>query len=79
MTLTQLRKELPTWDWRAERDGFGWIYVGTKAFAEVTVRAFSVLSGPSDDDYSTQWRVIEGNVSDSYGMFRMRELGGKQS
>lgn len=60
-TLAGLRKKYADWKWRAERTGYGlgWFYVGSKDGRTVDVRAYSVLSGYSDDDYRTEWRVEE--------------------
>lgn len=57
MTLRQLRGWCPEYTWRAVRDGFGYVYSGTRGDESVTVRAYSVLCGPADDDCATQWRV----------------------
>ncbi len=66
LTIAKLRAEMPHWDWRAEHYGFGWRYIGTRAFAEVTVSAYSVLSGMGEDDFETQWRVHQGDHSETY-------------
>lgn len=50
----------------------GWAYVGTLAFAEVRVQAFSVWCGPAEDDFETQWRVIQGEHSETYAAFWLR-------
>lgn len=55
VNLARLRKDAPTWAWKAERYGFGWIYRGERGPNRVTVQAFSVLSGPSDDDFRTEY------------------------
>lgn len=80
MRISHLRAELPDWDWRAERHGMSWRYVGTKAYAEVIVEAFSVLCGPAEDDFATQWRVTQGTHSEPYALFWIRNAeraGGK--
>lgn len=63
ITLERLRGWHPEWEWVARRSGFGWEYVGRQHWSEVTVRVYSILCGPSDDDYATQWRVEEGTES----------------
>jgi hypothetical protein len=72
VTLGELRAAAPQWTWRAERCGFGWAYVGELAFSSVTVRAFSVLCGPAEDDFRTEWRVSEGDHSEPLSMFLLR-------
>lgn len=76
VTLAVLRTEFPHWEWRAQKLGLGWVYVGNLAFAEVRVQAFSVLCGPSDDDFETQWRVTEGQHSEPYASFWARHSSG---
>ena len=66
-----LRQHAPLWDWEAVRDGFGGvIYRGTRDGIVATLRAYAVLCGPSDDDFSTQWRVEE--TGELASMFLMR-------
>lgn len=60
------------WEWRAERNGFGWYYVGTLAFSEVHVRPYSVVCGPYEDNCVTQWRAEEGSHSEPFAMFWAR-------
>lgn len=61
MNLKQLRSQIPTWVWRGDRDGFGWNYVGTNGTETVKLVPYSVLSGPSDDDFATEWRVLKAD------------------
>jgi hypothetical protein len=74
VNIRLLRAWHPEWEWRAERDGCGWVYIGTRAWAEVTVRAYSMLVGPSDDDDETQWRVTEGEDSWTFALWSMRHM-----
>lgn len=73
MKLSHLRAELPSWEWRAVRNGMGWSYEGTKGQRRVEIRAYAVLTG--EDDYETQWRVTEPEkqASGSYASFWMME------
>ena len=49
-TLASLRRRFPQWEWRAERHGFGWRYVGHTGRAdEVKITAYSELPFGSDD------------------------------
>lgn len=63
INLSYLRREAPGWIWIAERFGFGWRYIGLLGNHSVTVQAFGQLCGPSDDDYITIWRVLDGGIS----------------
>lgn len=72
VSIKRLRAELPGWEWTAERHGMGWRYVGCKAYARVTVQAFGVLCGPSEDDFAVQWRVTEGDHSEPFSAFWLR-------
>jgi hypothetical protein len=76
VTLGMLRKELPAWEWRAERYGYGWRYVGTRGDRTATVTAYGVLSGPAEDDIVTQWRVAE--TQETITSFWMREAPPKK-
>lgn len=73
VTLKYLRKTIPSWTWTAVRYGFGWEYLGEKAFAQVRLRAYSVLSGLSEDDCATQWRAEQGLHSEPFSTFWLRE------
>jgi len=64
--LRELRGECPEWTWHAERAGFGWTYVGCRDGKRVLVYAVSMLCGPSDDDFATQWRVDDGKTTRDY-------------
>ncbi len=66
INIARLRKDAPTWTWKAERFGMGWQYKGSRGDERVTVYAVSVLSGPSEDDYATQWRVDDGCAAVGY-------------
>jgi hypothetical protein len=74
ITLKRLCSWHPEWEWRAVRTGFGWEYVGNRTFAEVRVRAYSVLCGPSEDDCATQWRVEQGEHSESFAMWSLTHM-----
>jgi hypothetical protein len=72
LTKRQLKRDAPAWAWFAERAGFGWRYVGRKDGALVVVSAFAVMSGPAEDDYSTQWRVDDGRINQDYSTWIMK-------
>jgi len=58
INLKRLRKDRPDWQWSCERQGFGnLLYHGVKGQERVTVQAYSVLSGSTDDDFRTEWWV----------------------
>ena len=57
VTLPLLRQRHRRWTWRAERDGFGWRYVGSRGTRAVTLRRYAVGSGWTEDDYTTRWMV----------------------
>lgn len=59
MTLKALRALVPSWEWRAVRDGFGWNYEGRNGDRIVTARPYSHLSGYGDDNFSTVWHIDE--------------------
>lgn len=71
MTLAQLRNLAPGWEWKAERYGFGYQYRGYRLSDSVLVSAFSVLRGPTGDEFSTQWRVNDGDRSFSLAHWLM--------
>ena len=76
MKLKELRAELPLWEWRAVREGMGWIYEGTKGDRKVLIRPYAMLVG--EDDFETQWRVSEISaskhpVSEPYAHFWIME------
>ena len=73
VSLGYLRDTIPSWDWMATKDGFGYVYSGSKGARSVEVRSYSVQSGFLSDDYSTVWRVIEGDDSCDLDMFWMVE------
>lgn len=75
INLAHLRKVAPSWEWKAERYGFGYRYHGYRLRDHVLVSAFSVLSGPSDDDFSTQWRADDGTRSFSYAHWLIAHSG----
>lgn len=72
MRLDYLRTQAPDWNWRGERSGFGWSYVGQKGGQTVRVCAYAVLSGFSDDDFCIQWRVSANEWSVTLGMWLLR-------
>lgn len=57
---------MPHWEWKAVRQGFGWEYEGKRGDCTVHVYPVSVVVGPYDDDFETQWRVDDGETSYSY-------------
>ena len=61
VTLAAMRKAAPLWTWRAERDGMGYRYVGTRMRRTVEVSACAVTVG--EDSYATQWRVYESPLA----------------
>lgn len=66
LTIGDLRERAPSWTWTAERRGLGWEYVGRMGARTVRVYAVAVLSGYTDDDCSTEWRVNDGHRSVSF-------------
>ena len=72
LTLKRLRSWHPEWEWTAERNGFGWNYVGRRAWSEVRLRAYAMVVGPADDDFATQWRAEEGDHSETFASWSMR-------
>lgn len=72
VTIGRLKKDAPSWQWRAEQVGFGsWWYHGTRSGVlthpeSVRVYACSALSGPGDDDFVTQWYADDGQVCRAY-------------
>lgn len=62
MNIKTLREHAPGWTWSAERWGMGWQYRGERDGETVRVYAVAVLCGPTEDDYSTQWRVDDGRM-----------------
>lgn len=74
MRIADLRRDHPDWTWTCENHGFaGLLYRGTKGERSVTIRAYSVLSGYSDDEFSTVWRVDDGEWSNGYFLWSSRE------
>lgn len=69
MSLRVLRKRFPKWEWRAERYGFGWEYIGVQLWEEVRVYACPVMSG--EDAFETQWRVDNGAASVDFATWSM--------
>ena len=67
ITIRRLRKDAPSWTWTAVRSGFGgYEYLGSRQDEMVRVHAVAVLCGPTEDDYSTEWRADDGSVSRHY-------------
>lgn len=66
ITIAELRRNHPTWQWTTSRAGFGWHYNGRKGKARVKVYATSHLCGPAEDDFTTVWRVDDGTTSETY-------------
>lgn len=78
MTLADLRRDAPQWQWSAERRcGLGWEYRGERGEEVVWMRAYGVV-GYSDDDVVTQWRAECGGHSELASMFLMRNAGLEQ-
>lgn len=77
MTVNTLRKDLPHWNWKATRSGFGWNYVGSikgpnDQLIQVLVYPVAHWTG-REDRYSTEWRVEHGLYSEPYTAFRLKE------
>lgn len=70
ITIKALRHNHPTWAWKAIRSlcSIGWEYEGRKDKRCVEIRAYSVLVDEYDN-YRTEWRVDEGNKSQSYALW----------
>jgi hypothetical protein len=68
MNIKQLRKDVPAWTWRARKEGMAWRYQGDArdGSGRVIIRKYSVLCGPCEDDFATQWRVEDGTTSNPY-------------
>lgn len=79
ISLRVLRKEAPWCNWRPERYGMGWRYIGARDDERVVVYAAACLCGPGEDDYATVWMVDDGRVSQSYAMWWMREYDRERS
>lgn len=69
VTIARLRGWFPQWEWRAERLGFGWMYIGVCLWEEVRVYACSVMVG--EDTFETQWRVDNGAASVDFSTWSM--------
>ncbi len=79
VSIKQLRRDFPEWTWSAERTGLGWQYRGWQHGKQVVIYAVSVLCGPSEDDYSTQWHAqLTGCTTSSYASFWLDNQGGKE-
>ncbi len=81
LTVGYLRANFEDWSWRSKRTGKGWKYFGRKGSRLVLIRAYSVISGNTADEFSTQWRVYEQGVSDSFVEWGSKErmrVGGKK-
>lgn len=79
MTIAELRKMAPDWNWSARRKGMGWQYEGWRGENKVRVYACAVICGPMEDDCATQWRADDGRCSqDVYSWSaRLREGRGE--
>jgi len=75
VTLEKLRTDHPRWSWRAVRHGFGWRYEGRHEGSMVTLAAHAKLCGPREDDYCTEWIVVE--TGESYTTWRFRKWHGE--
>ena len=71
ITKARLESDAPTWKWTAKHNGMGWQYIGVKSGDTVTVKAFAMMCGPAEDDYSTQWRVDDGEKTVDYASWIM--------
>lgn len=79
MRIDDFRREMPDWRWTAERDGFGWEYVGRKdGRGAVFVRAKVSLH----DESSRMWArpYIAGQPIEEvpYGDWAARERAHSQ-
>lgn len=70
VTLQKLKADLPLWRWQAvHKGGLGWTYKGSRGNCEVEVRQVAVVSGSSEDNFSTDWWVYPEGVS--YNSWRL--------
>lgn len=72
ITKRILMRDAPSWKWFAKRKGMGWQYVGRKNKALVIVKPFAVQCGPMEDDYTTQWRVDDGEKIEDYASWLIK-------
>jgi hypothetical protein len=72
-SLDLLKRENPKWAWRGVRNGFGWAYVGTCGQRTIEVRRCAQIVGPSDDDFATVWMVDDGQATQSYASWWLKE------
>lgn len=73
MKLAELRAEVPHRQWTAIRSGFGWEYEGVNDGGRpVRVYPVSVLCG-REDDYATEWYVDDGDRTETYASWWLRE------
>jgi len=61
LRIEVLRDTLPGWEWKAQRDGFGWTYEGRRDGREVRVCRFAQL-WDYDDEAEGAWMVQEKNA-----------------
>lgn len=73
VSIKHLRKDFPSWTWRVVREGMAVRYAGTKRDRSVYIHSVSVLCGPAEDDCTTQWRVSEGERSETFACFFIKE------
>ena len=74
MTISELESEFPRWAFKAERDGLGWRYVGRTDARRVTIYPVGRLV--DQDTIVTEWRVDDGEKSETYGAWLLREGAG---
>ena len=72
VSIDVLRAELPSWKWKAVRNGMQWYYAGEKAERFVIVH-----SKASMHDDGTYWYVREGCQEHVYYTWRQAELSSK--
>jgi hypothetical protein len=76
LTVRYLRVNFEAWSWRSKRTGNGWEYFGRKGSRLVLIRAYSIISGNTADEFSTQWRVYERGVSTPFAEWSSNERMG---
>lgn len=66
VSLEQLRRDFPHWEFSATRMGMGWEYTAQLGHRTVRIHAASTLVGFSDNDARTQWYATEAGKTDDY-------------
>lgn len=85
-TISALRKDLPAWEWRVERYGFGGLrYHGTPVRADVepvVVEAYSFIVDADLDVFETGWLVRfflgHATATEAFGSFLLRNKAARE-